>query len=77
VYLLIMLGLWCWTELGAKARAVLEDRVSMLSFLVILTVTVFFLILIYLAGPKWKAETRRLDEPDAEGFPVVTQGEAI
>lgn len=76
VYLLIMLGLWCWTELGSKVRAVIEDRVSMLSFLVILTVTIFFLILIYLAGPKWKAESRRLEE-EPGGFRVAAHEEAV
>jgi SNF family Na+-dependent transporter len=57
-YLLIMLGMWCWSDLPKYVDAVRVDTVAFLSFGVIVVVTVFLLILIRLGGRRWQAESR-------------------
>jgi len=58
VYLAIMLGSWCWTDLKKYVAQVRHEQVAFLSFSVIVIVTVFLLILIHLGGRRWQAETR-------------------
>ncbi len=70
-YLFIMLGMWCKDELGKYMSAVRNDTVSMLSFLLIVVLTSFFLVLINLAGKRWQAETK--DQSDRSAFPVLTE----
>lgn len=72
VYLLIMLGSWCKTDLLKYVKAVREDQVSFLAFCMVVVVTVFLLILIKIAGPRWRAETRDLRE--LETYPVKPGG---
>jgi SNF family Na+-dependent transporter len=71
-YLLLMLGLWCWTDLGKYVTAVRTDNVIALTFGLVLVVSVFLIVLIHIGGRRWKAETRPLiDEGVAPtGFPV-------
>jgi SNF family Na+-dependent transporter len=66
-FLLIMLGMWCWKDLPKKIEALRGDnQVPFMTICVILTVTVFLLILIAIAGKRWNAETRPLIEPERE-----------
>jgi SNF family Na+-dependent transporter len=57
-YLIIMLGMWCWTTLGPKLKEVLENPVAAYGMALIAAITLGFLLLINLAGPRWKAESR-------------------
>jgi hypothetical protein len=68
-YLFVMLGLWCRDELGKYVTAVRSDKVSMLSFLLVMMLTVFLLVLINIAGRRWRAEQR--DVPGRTAFPVA------
>ena len=61
-YLLLMLGLWCYTDLGRYVNQVRTDQVVALTFGLVVVVTVFLLVLINLGGRRWKAETRPLPE---------------
>ncbi len=56
-YLIIMLGMWVWTDLRKYAKMTLDDVVLKLSFAVVALTTVFLLIVIHLGGRRWHAET--------------------
>ena len=60
VYLLSMLGLWCYSDLGKYVDQIRSDQVITLTFGVVLVVTVFLLILIGIGGRRWGAETKDL-----------------
>jgi SNF family Na+-dependent transporter len=70
-YLLIMLGKWCWDESGKYVRQIADDSVIALTFGVIVVVTAFLLVLIYIGGRRWKAETR--DTRAARGIPALAE----
>lgn len=59
-YLLLMLGSWCYTDLGKYVTMVRTDNVIAMTFGLVVVVTVFLLILINIGGKRWKAETREV-----------------
>ncbi|MBI4600920.1 MAG: sodium:calcium symporter, partial [Planctomycetes bacterium] len=58
LYLLAVLVLWCWNDLPRKLEEMRTNAVAATSVGVIGAVTVSLLILIHLAGDRWRAETR-------------------
>jgi len=77
LYLLIVLVLWCWHDLPAKAKALKDQQVPMLTICLILVVMVFFLVMINIAGRRWKAEQmgRALLEEEIEAERVQVAGQ--
>lgn len=66
LYLLFVLGSWCYNDLPDQIRAVSGDRVRFLAMCVISALLIFLLILVHLAGKRWQAESRgSAAEPDA------------
>lgn len=57
-YLLIMLGMWVWSDLGRYVDMVKADGVLKLAVGLVVLVTVFLLLMIHLGGKRWQAETR-------------------
>ncbi len=64
LYLIAVLSLWCWNDLPEKLKQVRENEVALFSMCVIAGVLVFLLILINIAGKRWKAEERDTSPPD-------------
>jgi SNF family Na+-dependent transporter len=62
-YLLIMLGLWCWSDLKKYVDMVRADNVILLAFAMVVVVTVFLLFLIHIGGRRWKAESKDAARP--------------
>jgi len=58
LYLIIMLGLWVWNDLPKHYKTTMGDSVLMLSMGVVAVTTVFLLLLIYIGGRRWNAETK-------------------
>ncbi|MFO0972459.1 MAG: sodium-dependent transporter [Phycisphaerae bacterium] len=78
-YLAIVFVMWTIKNLPAYARQVLAGGVPLLTIGMIAAVSVFLLVLIALAGPRWKAESRdrgQLDAPGPRGFPASTGGKS-
>lgn len=65
-YLLIMLGMWCYTDLGKYVDQIRSDNVILLAFGMVVVVTVFLLMLINIGGRRWQAETK--DAPRGDLF---------
>jgi len=57
-YLLLMLGLWCYTDLGKYVNQIRTDNVIAATFGLVIVVTVFLLVLIAIGGRRWQAETK-------------------
>lgn len=78
LYLLVMLGMWCWSDLGKYVDQIRGDNVIALAFGMVVVVTVFLLILINIGGRRWRAESRddgRFDDgaQDRPARPLVTE----
>jgi len=58
LYLLAVLGMWCKEDLPKEVARIRTENVAFLAFLLIVVVTAFLLLMIYLAGKRWQAETR-------------------
>jgi len=58
LYLLTMLGLWCWTDLKKYVNQIASDDVIALTFGLVVVVTIFLLVLINIGGRRWKAESK-------------------
>src|SRR3989304_2792813 len=63
-YLLIMLGMWGYTDLGKYVDQVRSDNVIFLAFGMVVVVTVFLLMLINIGGRRWQAETKDASRGD-------------
>ena len=74
VYLLIVFGLFCTYNLPDYITTMREGGVPLYSIGVIAVVTIFLLILIGIAGPRWNAESA--DKSGVRGFPVKPGSEA-
>ncbi|MDA1050947.1 MAG: sodium-dependent transporter [Planctomycetota bacterium] len=61
VYLIAIFVAFCWQNLPDRMEQIANDSVAVASMLFILTVLAFLLLLIHIAGRRWKAEGR-LDE---------------
>lgn len=72
LYLLIMIGSFFRTDLMRFVRMVRDDNVNMLSFILIVVVTVFLLIMIGIGGKRWKAESA--DSRGSGAGPVRPKG---
>lgn len=68
-YLLIMLGMWCYTDLGKYVSQIASDAVITMTFGMVVVVTVFLLILIQIGGKRWQAESKdnRAGQPAPAG----------
>lgn len=64
-YLIVMLGLWCYNDLGKYVDQVKNDSTIALAFSLVIVVTIFLLVLINIGGRRWKAETRDKSVGDA------------
>ena len=58
VYLLVVFVLWSWKNFPDYLKKLLEGGVPLVTVCVMAGVAVFFVLLIFLAGKKWKAEER-------------------
>ena len=58
VYLLIIFGGFCFQSLPGYAKTIVNDSVALGSIGFILTVLIFLIIMIHIAGIRWKAEGR-------------------
>ncbi len=56
LYLLFVLGSWCYNDLPGKIAGLGTDRVAFLSICVILAILAFLLILVHLGSRRWSAE---------------------
>jgi hypothetical protein len=63
-YLLVMLGTYCIVELPKKVKALSTNTVAAMGIALIASVTTGLLILIAIAGPRWKAESRDTSPKD-------------
>ncbi len=68
VYLVTVFVAWCLTNLPAQAKAVRGDSVAMMAMGLIAIVTIFLLILIFLASRRWN----KLNS--AAGYAAETEG---
>ncbi len=59
-YLLIVFALWAWYNLFSEIKSFTDSSVKMYSVFIIVTVAVFLLVLIKLAGKRWHAEQQTL-----------------
>jgi SNF family Na+-dependent transporter len=58
LYLLIVLGTWCYRVLPDKLSQLAENRVALMTLCIIGSVLIFFLLLTNIAGKRWNAEKR-------------------
>jgi SNF family Na+-dependent transporter len=72
LYLLVMLGAWCYNDLPGKIATARRDQAEFLSICLIGTVLIALLLLINLAGKRWKAESR--DTSQGDDLPPITVG---
>ncbi|HMQ16628.1 MAG TPA: sodium-dependent transporter [Phycisphaerae bacterium] len=56
VYLLFVLGSWCYADLPRKLAQLGSDRVAFLSICLVLAIMAFLLVLIYVGGRRWNVE---------------------
>ena len=67
-YLLIMLGMWCYRDLPGKVDVIRAQQVPFLAITLIVTMTIFLLVLIHLASRRWnRVEAQPRSVVEAEG----------
>jgi len=67
-YLLIMLGMWCYRDLPGKVDVIRAQQVPFLAITLIVTMTIFLLVLIHLASRRWnRVEVQPRSVVEAEG----------
>lgn len=58
MYLFFVMGAWFYGNFRQKVEAVMENQAAFLSICLVVVTTIFLLVMIKLAGARWKAEAR-------------------